>query len=743
MQFTSRIRQLTLRLAASTLPFSLLGCSAAPGEPPSELARVQEAACSVPGDGSVTIYVSPGGSDTAAGTCSAPVGSLEGANRALRARYGYDTTRDASGKYSDTCQLSGKHTIYVRGGTYSDKSVDWDCTSPSDMTRIIAHPGERPVFDGLGRREYAFKLNKAELTRVELNGITWRHYVSYVIQFRGKYAVAENKTATEIARVTAIRNAGRNGRNIVTNNVFEENGDLYRTTCQNADEKPCTGFGVIDTFNSDLNTYSNNVFYRSENTEDEDVYPLADHSRHMMHALYLAMDSDSNIVTDNYIALTSGQPVKLRDGGDNNHIDRNYMTDSGSTGFVACVSEEDPAEKHYEFPCQNNQVTNNSFTFGYPWPDTYNTSSRVRNPVPAVEVNLEGGYYAPFTDPAFSVQSHVIHDGRRQSQENIGAVAVGDVRDIGTDQVVVALNYPGFHKIVATAGDGSRHLSRLLFASADDWSIDALAIGAFDSSGEQQLISAFNRPGAALLVRGDGDERFFSRPSSSIANLGPVYTNDNWQIRAIAAGDFDDSGRVELLTALESSGGTTRIYRGAGIDSIGSSIYESTYWDVSAMIAADLEGDGTHKLVTAFFHPTTNGGETRLYMGNGVTSATSGGYDFSSTELAITALTAGYPGAAGGPRLNFASVYTAFRPLNGSGNREIYRGSYNTPRLNRVYQSTTWDIAAMAMGELDPDRQDTLVTAFEWPSRNQIHGGNGISAATGLGQYHTFSQTAP
>lgn len=732
--------ELRLGLAAFALLSSLSGCSATPDEPPIELGRVQQAVCAGPSDGSIATYVSPAGNDAAAGTCDAPLATLEGANRWLRARYGYDTTRSSSGNYSDDCQIFGRHTIYVRGGTYTDQFVDWDCTSPGNLTRIIAYPGEHPVFDGLGNQRYAFLLDKPEDTNVELNGITWRHYVSFVIQFRGDYAVAKNKTAAEIERVTEIRDAGANGRNKVINNVFEENGDLYRTSC-NYKEKPCVGFGVIDTFNSDHNTYSNNVFYRSENTEDATLYPLADHSKHMMHALYLAMDSDSNFVGDNYIALTSGAPVKLRDGADDNTINGNYMTDSGSTAFVTCASGQDVEDQVIELPCQNNRVTNNSFTFGYPWPDTYSTGTRVKNPVPALSVGIDD--YLGFDDPVFVEALTVIHNGVRQTEEHVGAVAVGDLRDIGTDQVVVALNYPGLHKIVATPGDGTRHLSRLLYVRANDRSIDALAIGAFDSTGEQQLIGAYHQGGKAELWRGDGDSRLLVQGSSSAMNLdpGPLYSNDNWTITALAAGDFDGNGRDELVSAFKSDGGTTRIYHGNGRDGIGSSIYESTYWDVSAMTAANRDGDD--ELVTAFLHRSSSGNELRIYSGNGLTSATSGGYVYSSTSLDVTALAAGYPGSSSSPRPQTPTLFTAFRPLSGSGYREVYAGSVGSPRATRLYRNTGWDIAAMATGELEPNRHDTLLTAFEWPSRTQIHAGNGTSSATGLGTYHRFDTVQP
>ena len=75
-----------------------------------------------------------------------------------------------------------------------------------------------------------------------------------------------------------------------------------------------------------------------------------------------------------------------------------------------------------------------------------------------------------------------------------------------------------------------------------------------------------------------------------------------------------------------------------GRTGIGSSIYSSTYWDVHAMTAEDLDGDGTAGLVTGFFHPTSGGGELRIYTGNGVTSATNGGYFYSSTTKDVAAM---------------------------------------------------------------------------------------------------------
>lgn len=717
----------------------LAGCSAAPEEAFDEVGQVQQAACVAPGDGSVVVYVAPNGDDDAGGGCNAPLASLEGANRWLRARYGYDTTRSSSGKYSDACDLHDTHTIYVRGGTYEDQFVDWDCTSRDKRTRILAYPGERSVFDGLGNQRSAFRLKKVGPTYVEIDGITWRHYVSNVIQLAGDYEVAENKTQDEIDRVTERRDAGANGYNRVTNNVFEENGDLYRTTCVYKDA-PCVGYGVIDTFNSDHNHYANNIFYRVENLEDDAVYPKEHHSKHMMHAFYLAMDSDANFVGDNYIALTSGSPIKLRDGADDNHIHANYITDSGSTGFIMCSSPQSSGS--IELPCQNNRVTSNSFTFGYPWPDTYSRSTRVANPVPIFDIGIDD--YMTFTDPVFIEDLTVIHDGERQVEEFVGAMAIGDLKHIGTDQVVVALNYPNFHKIVATRGDGTPYLSRLLYATDDKWSVDALAIGSFDSSGDQQLIVARNKPGWAELWRGDGHLNYMVRGSSPALNLGRLYRNDDWTINALAAGDFDDSGRDQLLSSFKSASGSTRIYRGNGRTGIGSSIYSSTYWDISAMTAGDLDSDGDDELVVAFRHTGSGGSSTlRIYSGNGVTSATSGGYDYSSTTRDVTALTLGFPGRSSDPRPSRPTLFTAFRPVDGDGYREVYTGTVEDPRDTRLYRNKSWDIAAMVAGELDPKRHDTLVTAFDWPSRTQIHMANGTSKATGLGTLHRFTAATP
>jgi hypothetical protein len=79
--------------------------------------------------GGRVLFMSPSGSDAAAGTAAAPWRSLPAAMSKLRPG----------------------DTLYVRGGTYVGQGMQWTVSGTSGAPIWVkAYPGERPVFDGNG-----------------------------------------------------------------------------------------------------------------------------------------------------------------------------------------------------------------------------------------------------------------------------------------------------------------------------------------------------------------------------------------------------------------------------------------------------------------------------------------------------------------------------------------------------------------------------------------------------------------
>jgi hypothetical protein len=98
--------------------------------------------------GGRVLYMSPNGSDSAAGSASAPWRTLAG----------------AVGK------LKPGDTLYVRGGTYANQTLNWQVSgTASAPIWVKAYPGETPVFDGSSTRLFIWFRDGA--SHVYLDGL--------------------------------------------------------------------------------------------------------------------------------------------------------------------------------------------------------------------------------------------------------------------------------------------------------------------------------------------------------------------------------------------------------------------------------------------------------------------------------------------------------------------------------------------------------------------------------------------
>jgi hypothetical protein len=153
-----------------------------------------------------------------------------------------------------------------------------------------------------------------------------------------------------------------------------------------------------------------------------------------------------------------------------------------------------------------------------------------------------------------------------------------------------------------------------------------LATGRFDESGRVQLVSAWQSPHPQTrteIWRGDG--RSLTSGASGANNLGRIDARNDWIADALAAGNFDGEGPDELVIAMHHAANTrSAIFYGDATDSRGSRIFESEgEWRVLAMASGNFDRAAKDSLVTAFLQQRdANGaGTLRVYQGDGVESA--------------------------------------------------------------------------------------------------------------------------
>lgn len=584
------------------------------------------------------------------------------------------------------------YVIYVRGGVYYGHTMIWshsssdqgpntcynlNSISPDHSLTITAYENEKPVFEGQGHSVLIdFRLQNGECSNVTIEGLTIRHYVNFAIRFRG-----DRDTPS-----------GWNGCNTIRDNTFEEIGNLYNTSnCPG-----CIGYGAIDLVNSDNNVIRDNVFANIENTAEHAVY---------LHTVYFAHGSSDNEVHHNYVSMTSGDPMKVRDASNNNYIHDNYVDRSGKRAFIMGTSVGDD-----EALSSGNIIEDNTVTFPYPLFDE-------------IQLICTGD---PCDDSSYIDRGQKLFEGDRPDTEEVGAVTAGDFDGDGQSELVVAFNYDDLVKVVRTTGGDDRHLQEVLYTSRS-FTVHEFATGDFDGSGSDQILTFFQlkSTGGTYVYRGDG--------LNSIVNLGRLYDSSVWDVTAMTAGDFDGDGESESIVALRrNSDGESRIYRGNGTSSILNlgQLYSSPYWHIPAMTAGDFNGDGQDELLSALHCAA----ETRIYRGDGTSSALNYARIYTSSAWDVPAMAAGYFDGGSVPQL-----VTAFKQRNGEETR-LYNGNgVNSATNSRFYTNSNWRVSALAAGQFDGYAPHELATAFTWSTRTQIWAGDGTSSATNRGVFYRWS----
>lgn len=205
--------------------------------------------------------------------------------------------------------------LRIAPGLYLDQRVVWTRTHPDFDLRIRpTDPDDRPIFDGctpdgtcLGGVFFQLEHARGEDSNVDIEGIQVQYYQ------RAIYLHGDRDTLD-----------GYNAANRVADCVFFNIGNVYNLAVGNA-------FGAVTLVNSRDNIITGNRFVRM----------LTYFEYGLMHAVYLAHHSHTNLIEANHFEIVSGDAVRLRDDCDDNTIIGNTFIKAGEVGVGEFYCDHD------------------------------------------------------------------------------------------------------------------------------------------------------------------------------------------------------------------------------------------------------------------------------------------------------------------------------------------------------------------------------------------------------------------
>jgi hypothetical protein len=491
----------------------------------------------------------------------------------------------------------GDYDVLVRAGTYHD-SFRWDAarTFADHTIRVMAWPGERPVFDGqrTGSTFISIKTAEQRPTNLVFDGLTIRRY------YQG-FSLDGGSDASQWS-----------GGNTIRNCIFDDLGD------RDGDGKGEAWAAIVFEYQRN-DVIENNVFW--------DIYSAATDAPGQIHVLYLSHGSAKNVVRNNFMHNCSHDPFRLRNGANDNLIEGNYVDRAGGwapiTRYRVTTSGEDAVHR--------NRINNNLLLYGH---DSTNATQLA---VACYDNNGGGSGQVSCGSDEWTPDATTIAFFRPTYASTIAipAAAAGDFDGDGAVEAVVAMRSSGIDRVVKSKLD-LRYLGNVLWKSTTA-RVVALAAGHFDNSGRDQIVAAVRNGTRTVVSRGGGIGE------GGLTDLGTVLDTAD-EVTALTAGDVDGDGVDDLVIALW-DGTATRVVVGA------QTIYTSTTSRITALTTGDLDGDGTVEIVTAL----TSGTEARIYASAGAANLT--GRPLYTGGQAITALSAG---ELDGDASNGAELVVAF-----------------------------------------------------------------------------------
>lgn len=288
------------------------------------LALGATSAAAAPVPAPLVLWVSPTGSDTAAGTSAeAPLASLGEVHKRLCLR--------------EACAGLGQPVeVHLLPGVYERARVAWTYFDDVHTTSFIGEGATVSVLDGYGELAWGFSFTQTRpsssgRTNLVFRDLGWRNYLREAIVFKG----SGNQRA-----------AG----NVFERNEFSDIGNLLNAEL-------VTAWGGIFLNNSDENRIANNRFVRILN------HPR--NGRGQEHALYL-IRSRGNIIEANSFEFIGGDAIRVRDDASNNIITANTFLRAGNSSYVGdwfCKPWR-PVNKEctsWELPSYGNELRANVF----------------------------------------------------------------------------------------------------------------------------------------------------------------------------------------------------------------------------------------------------------------------------------------------------------------------------------------------------------------------------------------------
>ena len=246
---------------------------------------------------SIEIFLSPDGDDTNSGLSrDEPVSTIAAAHEILlRSKPENDVK------------------IWIASGTYYNQRVKWTFTMPHNSIMFLPLDEGKPppIFDGC---------SKSNVYSVQCDGGTWFalresanapsniHFYNLVVKHYGT-AISFNGNRDSPSKLA--------GGNTVSGLAFIEIGNGYNEALG-----PSTA--AIRLVNSNRTKIINNKFLNIQNVG---------RGSGLIHALYLAHQSDRNTIIRNRFENVSGDAIRLRDVSNNNTIVGNTLIKSGAAGY--------------------------------------------------------------------------------------------------------------------------------------------------------------------------------------------------------------------------------------------------------------------------------------------------------------------------------------------------------------------------------------------------------------------------
>lgn len=574
----------------------------------------------------------------------------------------------------------------------------WRVYAPAHSIVIKAAPGNYPVFDGdsdgpgITNAEpksalIEFRHPQNSNVNITVEGLTIQNFQNGALVLNSNPYGEECEAPPEWSSGYTIR------KNIFLN-IGNASFGMGHETCDGSDpENDSKGYSVVQPMSSRNNIIEDNVARHIYNCAGE---------ANGIHFIYAHYETSSNTIRHNFIDDHSGDPFKFRGGSHDNLVTENFV----HRGFNTAPGQEYRVPD--EAPVRAISFIRNLFV--YPYDPEFLLSWSVPACAPGSGYCFNGGVYACYLANACS-----------NCNECSGSSVVNCTQGLDGDP---------------TTCDGDQKFCRDGYTQSRLVDLDpmwlvvraATSLGDDDGDGTADLVVAFEDQGVSWIVR---------------SKLRPYYLGDviwssavNDRVVAMTSGDFDGDGVKELVTAVEDATGNTRVYRGTGtpwangMKDLSDPLYgPTTAWEVTALTAGNHDNVGDDELIMAL-EGTSAPIETRVYRGNGETSATDLGilYQLSGSWRVRSMASADFGNLSTGSNTGDGNtdVATAFYI---TGEDRVYVGDGETVATGltgrQIFKSTTKRINALGAGEVNGNSDIDLITSYTEGTTRKVWRGNG------------------